>query len=279
MSLAYEDVWALGETHFGYHDLQYDAYSVVVADLSMCRPAVILDSGPLPRGRLTSVWAELYAIQRAIEFASCRGVQLVIWSDCQAVVRRLHRMLLGDSGQLNSPNADLWTLMADDVHGVCNVQTTKVAAHQEGCVATTPIEELGFLHTQLAVRVDARANERRGPDFWSLLARYTGACRIADEWNAMIQHVLRPGSCRILMHTGMVTSLFPRCCYGCGLQWRLGKVLRSGFLMLNGLLIMLFRLGMLARFMPGDGKSVLSTHYMPCSTSVLCNVPDGLERF
>jgi hypothetical protein len=89
MSLAYEDVWALGETHFGYHDLQYDAYSVVVADLSMCRPAVILDSGPLPRGRLTSVWAELYAIQRAIEFASCRGVQLVIWSDCQAVVRQL----------------------------------------------------------------------------------------------------------------------------------------------------------------------------------------------
>jgi len=188
-------------------------------------------------------------------------------------------MLLGDSGQLNSPNADLWTLMADDVHGVCNVQTTKVAAHQEGCVATTPIEELFFLHTQLAVRVDARANERRGPDFWSLLARYTGACRIADEWNAMIQRVLRPGSCRILMHTGMVTSLFPRCCYGCGLQWRLGKVLRSGFLMLNGLLIMLFRLGMLARFMPGDGTSVLSTHYMPCSTSVLCNVPDGLERF
>jgi hypothetical protein len=178
-------------------------------------------------------------------------------------------MLLGDSGQLNSPNADLWTLMADDVHGVCNVQTTKVAAHQEGCVATTPIEELGFLHTQLAVRVDARANERRGPDFWSLLARYTGACRIADEWNAMIQHVLRPGSCRILMHTGMVTSLFPRCCYGCGLQWRLGKVLRSGFLMLNGLLIMLFRLGMLARFMPGDGKSVLSTHYMPCSTGFM----------
>lgn len=53
-------------------------------------------------------------------------------------------MLLGDSGQLNSPNADLWTLMADDVHGVCNVQTTKVAAHQEGCVATTPIEELFF---------------------------------------------------------------------------------------------------------------------------------------
>ena len=55
----------------------------------MCRPAVILDSGPLQRGRLTSVWAELYAIQRAIEFASCRGVQLVIWSDCQAVVRQL----------------------------------------------------------------------------------------------------------------------------------------------------------------------------------------------
>ena len=104
--VGYEDVWALGETHFGYHDLQYDAYSVVVADLSMCRPAVILDSGPLQRGRLTSVWAELYAIQRAIEFASCRGVQLVIWSDCQAVVRQLSGAYtvccLETRGQLNS---------------------------------------------------------------------------------------------------------------------------------------------------------------------------------
>jgi hypothetical protein len=34
---AYADVWALGETHLGYHDLQYDAYSVAVADPSMCR--------------------------------------------------------------------------------------------------------------------------------------------------------------------------------------------------------------------------------------------------
>ena len=33
---AYADVWALGETHLGYHDLQY-AYSVEVADPSMCR--------------------------------------------------------------------------------------------------------------------------------------------------------------------------------------------------------------------------------------------------
>ena len=78
-------------------------------------------------------------------------------------------MLLGDSGQLNSPNADLWTLMADDVHGVCNVQTTKVAAHQEGCVATTPIEELGFLHMPVQMNVEALTFGRCLPGILALV--------------------------------------------------------------------------------------------------------------
>ena len=50
----------------GYADLRYAAYSVVLADASMCRPAVLLDSGPLPGVRQTSVRAELYAIMRAV---------------------------------------------------------------------------------------------------------------------------------------------------------------------------------------------------------------------
>lgn len=50
----------------GYADLRYAAYSVVLADASMCRPAVLLDSGPLPGVRQTSVRSELYAIMRAI---------------------------------------------------------------------------------------------------------------------------------------------------------------------------------------------------------------------
>ena len=123
---------------------------------------------------------------RAVRFASCRGVQLMIWSDCQAVVRRFRRIFLGAPVRISSPNADLWMLIADDVLGGCNVQITKVAAHQPVSSASSPIEEWGFMRNQFADRVAAHANDRRSSAFWDLLARHASACRVVDEWNAMM---------------------------------------------------------------------------------------------
>lgn len=183
----------------GYADLRYAAYSVVLADPSMQRSAEILDCGPLPGLRQTSVRAELYAVMRAIRFAVCRGVRVVIWSDCLVVVRRLRRILMGGCVKINSPNADLWTQIADDVHAGCSVQITKVTAHQTLDSACSPLEEWCFLHNRYADHSAARANEMRDFAFWQLLALQAQACRAVDEWNATIQQVLLRVSRKVLM--------------------------------------------------------------------------------
>jgi ribonuclease HI len=143
--------------HPCYPDLRYAAYSVVLSDPTQAQPACILDSGPLPGLRQTSIRAELYAIHRAVKFASLRQQNLLIWSDCLAVVRRLRRILMGPSVKMNSPNSDLWRMIADDIRSGCVVQVTKVAAHQDLRCASSPLEEWCFLHNRFADRAAARA--------------------------------------------------------------------------------------------------------------------------
>jgi len=124
----------------------------------------------------------------------------MIWSDCLAVVRRFRKILAGAEVKLNPPNADLWTQIAEDVRCGCSVSITKVAAHQDVGLARTPLEEWSFVHNKFADRAAARANDRRGSDFWHLLARHSQACRIVDEWNATIQQVLLHISRKVLQH-------------------------------------------------------------------------------
>lgn len=183
-------------------DVRHAAFAIVLADPCMVAPAVILESGPLPGIRQTSVRAELFAVHRAVKFAACRGVSLMLWSDCQSVVRRLRRILMGAEVKLNSPNSDLWTLISDDIHGGgCSVQVTKIAAHRSIASACSPLEEWGFVHNGFADRAAASANQARGAEFWDILARHSQACLTVDHWNAMIQTVLLQISRRVL-HAG-----------------------------------------------------------------------------
>lgn len=140
----------------------------------------------------TSVRAELYAVSRAIRYAAVHSQPIHVWSDCQAVVSRLGRLLTGGKVRPNSPNADLWLRIAEDLASVGSsaVQITKVAAHKDVKLAMSPLEEWCFLHNQFSDHAAGRANAHRDGEFWSLLMRHVQACKHVDRWNAEIQRVL-----------------------------------------------------------------------------------------
>ena len=103
--------------HPQYPDLRFASYALILVDSSATEHACILESGPLPGLRQTSLRAGLFAVHRAIKFAAYHGVSLMVWSDCLNVVRRLRRICLGAPVKINSSNADLWSLIAEDIHG------------------------------------------------------------------------------------------------------------------------------------------------------------------
>lgn len=175
-----------------YPDCRFAAWSVVIADPLMESAALILDCGVLPGLRQTSVRAELYGVCRAIRFAAVHAQSIHIWSDCLSVVSRLNRLLLGGRVRPNSPNADLWRRIADDLKslGSHRVQITKVAAHRDVQHASTPFEEWCFLHNHFSDQVAGRANLHRPEGFWRLLSCHVSACLKCDQWSAEVQRVL-----------------------------------------------------------------------------------------
>ena len=135
-----------------YPDLRFASWAIVVADPSQQCNADILDSGVLPGVRQTSVRAELFAVSRAIRIATLSGVSLHIWCDCQAVVGRLQRLMQGGKVRINSPNADLWLMIENDLMSVPHgrVGITKVLAHRSVSTASTALEEWCFQHNQFS---------------------------------------------------------------------------------------------------------------------------------
>ena len=174
-----------------YPDTRFASYAIVSADPAMKCMSQILDSGPLPGLRQTSVRAELYAVHRLVRMAAQHNINIMIWSDCLAVVRRLQRILGGVGVKINSPNADLWMLIQNDLQNAgFTVQCTKVAAHQNLEDASSPLEEWCFRHNQFADHAATLAQDQRPSSFWSLLQRHVIACKKVDAWNAQIQEVL-----------------------------------------------------------------------------------------
>lgn len=97
----------------------------------------VVDSGPLPGIVQNAYRAEVYAILRALE--CCRHVKnrLCLWTDCEAVAKRLRKYVKGVMPKPNSPHADLWIaicqLLAQRPTG--HVGVFKVAAHQNAQAA------------------------------------------------------------------------------------------------------------------------------------------------
>jgi len=182
-----------------YPDARFASYAIVTADPAMVIPSQVVECGPLPGLRQTSVRAELFAVHRVIRLAARFQLKVMIWSDCLSVIRRLRRVIGGANLKINSPNADLWLLIQDDLRGTpVEVQCTKVAAHRCLTEAASPLEEWCFLHNQFADHAASQAQEGRPSGFWELLQRHVKACVKIDGWNSQIQQVLLAISKQVL---------------------------------------------------------------------------------
>eukprot|EP00435_Cladocopium_sp_Y103_P045958 s211_g13.t1 len=181
-----------------YDNARFASWAVVSADPAGVCHAEILDSGPLPGLKQTSVRAEIFAVLRAIKIAKRCRCRLMIWCDCACVVKRLRRLVQGTRVKPNSPNADLWQQIADDITVCLGVEITHVRAHQQLSNARSAFEEWCFLHNHFSDRAAARANVCRPLLFWELLRRHLHACVTVDRWNAQICLVILQVSRRVL---------------------------------------------------------------------------------
>ena len=82
---------------------------VVTSSNSVC--SQLVSSGPLPGILQSSYRAEIFAVWRALVAARNQTGRVFIWTDCNAVVLRLRRLLTGRSPRINGAHFDLWTLI------------------------------------------------------------------------------------------------------------------------------------------------------------------------
>jgi hypothetical protein len=82
---------------------RFASWAVVLASGFGSCQSEILESGPLPGIRQTSMRAEIYAVHRAVRIALANNVDMMIWCDCAAVVRKLHKLLQGGKCAVTPP--------------------------------------------------------------------------------------------------------------------------------------------------------------------------------
>ena len=138
--------------------------------------AEILDRGPLPGLLQSAVRAEIFAVARALQMVEMHEGEVMLWSDCDAVVKKLRRLLAGHTVAINSTHADLCASIARSLRRrQARAGITKVAAHQDPLAAQTALEEWCFRYNHLADKHAVQACMERSEEFWELYARHCGA--------------------------------------------------------------------------------------------------------
>ena len=129
---------------------------------------MVLDCGHLPGLIQNSYRAEIFAVLRAVRAAHCMRCSAMIWSDCEGVVKRVRNLLRGGAPRVNSPNYDLWVLLAQAISDAdqSHFDITYVASHK-GHRAFSPLEEWCFRHNHWADRTAVRMNYNRPSEFWN----------------------------------------------------------------------------------------------------------------
>ena len=151
----------------------------------------ILDSGVLPGLLQSSVRAEIYAVLHALRLTVHHAGSVYIWTDCDAVVRRLCRILAGAHVRTNSAHADLWSSISQCLVGrTRRVFITRVAAHRCPEDASTALAEWCFRNNGLADKQAGRANVQRTAAFWALQRRHSLAVAGIAFLNRTVQAVL-----------------------------------------------------------------------------------------
>ncbi|CAL1170545.1 unnamed protein product [Cladocopium goreaui] len=96
-----------------------------------CEGSRILAAGALPGLLQSAVRAEIYAVLKALQLAVTHEGPVMLWSDCDAVVRRVRKLLAGHAVKPNASHSDLWYEVQQCLSARVGItQITRVAAHQ-----------------------------------------------------------------------------------------------------------------------------------------------------
>ena len=153
-----------------------------------CKSQVVM-AGAVPGLLQSAHRAELLAVLQSLRYARVWGLSLRIWSDCEAVVSRVRKILaFHEPPKINSAHADLWM----EVYSILSewnfqkLQITKVAAHQDLSEPQGALEQWAFAHNSLADRAARLANVQRPSQFWDAHRRHA----IATEHAAFVSKTL-----------------------------------------------------------------------------------------
>lgn len=152
----------------------------------------VVDSGPLPGVLQSAYRAEIFAVLRTLSLARLQTLPVYIWTDCNAVVKRMHKLLQGHALKPNSAHADLWKqiecCLQDFASG--QVVVTKVAAHRTIDSAFTPLEEWCFGYNSLADQAANLAQWNRSDQFWAFFDMHVNTVTASRMLSRKIQGVL-----------------------------------------------------------------------------------------
>eukprot|EP00435_Cladocopium_sp_Y103_P014640 s2285_g3.t1 len=173
-------------------DVRLAAWSVVMASPdSQCTSARVVQAGCLPGVLQTAHRAEAFAILQALQVATgCLVVML--WSDCEAVVKRVRRILRDLPPKVNSSNADIWMPIFDLVQSRPrgSVVITHVHSHRSVLSAQNDLEEWCFFHNALADRAAVKANHDRSVEFWHFFHAHVEAVGHVRYVSSQVQQTL-----------------------------------------------------------------------------------------
>lgn len=192
--------------------LRFAAWAVILAspDDTCLAQTHIVESGVLPGLIQSAVRAELYAVLRAIEFTVSCGVTAIIWSDCNAVVVRLRRILQGSSIKPSSTHTDLWRRIEILLHGhTGRFSVVKVAAHRAISQAVNAHDKWILRHNAIADREAVAANYRRPEEFWNLRRRHEDAVDYVEHVNFHVRQVLLAISIAVMQSQNQVEDPLP----------------------------------------------------------------------
>eukprot|EP00435_Cladocopium_sp_Y103_P007530 s1093_g2.t1 len=151
--------------------------------------AQVLASGPLPGILQTAHRGEAFAVLQALRLARPRCASIMLWTDCESVVKRVRKLLRGVPPKINSGNADIWMQVFDQlqVWPAGTVQITHVHSHLPVLHASSVFEEWCFFHNALADRAASSANAARSVEFWHFFDTHVHALRHARFISLQVQ--------------------------------------------------------------------------------------------
>ena len=149
-----------------------------------------VDSGVLPGLLQSAARAEVFAVLRAIQLVQWQDAPVMIWTDCQAVVRRFRRLNSGHSVQMSSSHADLWIEIQTCLQArPAPTNITRVASHQNVSHTCSALEAWCFRHNNWVDGLAVRANFQRSDLFWDLYGRHLKAVQFARDLHGWVHDV------------------------------------------------------------------------------------------